>query len=138
QSVPRQLPEHGHMTFARSVDQRFVAADCLVDANRRLGWPRHQRQTRDRPAAELQPIGREVEVLTSKAELLLVGGGLEYGYLLLEDLAVADVIRVAVPANIDAKRIRLPGLGAASESAQQAPTRKHVGQRVVFGEAHRV
>ena len=77
-------------------------------------------------------------MLAAVGESLVRGGGLEDLHLLLEDVAVVEIVGVVAVADVDAEHVRLALLGAAAEPAEQPPAREHVGQGVVLGEVERV
>ncbi len=77
-------------------------------------------------------------MLAVKAEFFAADRGFEDRHLLLEDLAVVHVVGITSPANIYPERIGFARFGPTAQPAQQAATREHVGERVVFGESHRV
>ena len=74
----------------------------------------------DLAAADL--LRRQLVMLARVRKGFVVPGQLEDLDLFLEDFAVAHVVGVVVPANVDAEWIRLSWLSAATQTAQQAAT----------------
>src|SRR6266478_7912877 len=115
------IREDGHVTLARGVRQRVLAADRLVDAHRRIDRPRDQGELADGLAAERQALRRDRVVPAAEGEALVRRRRLEDRDLLLEDVAVPDVVGVSAVADVDTEHVRLSLLGATPEAAEQPP-----------------
>src|SRR5437867_977918 len=77
-------------------------------------------------------------MLALEGERFVAGRRLEDRNLFLEDLSVADVVGIPIPADVDTEWVRLSRLGPSTQSAQHAPARQRVSQSKIFGEANRM
>src|SRR6266540_1413321 len=119
---------------ASAIRKRTLAGDGLINLDGGIDRPGDQGELRDRLGTEGEAFRRNGVVLAPVSEPFIRGRGFEDLDLLFEHLAVVDVVRVAVVADVDAEHVRLALLGATSEAAEYATTAEDVGHGVVFGE----